>query len=86
MSSPPAYSGVLVVRSLVLCILLQDCCVSSCPFFFTIVLSIPLRFTASDYSFGILKLVIKEERVEIPLICLKTTQMCTSANPEPKFP
>jgi hypothetical protein len=55
-SSPPVYSGVRVTRSLVLYVVF---CRSVCPcvlFLLTIVLFNFLRFTASDYLFGIFKL------------------------------
>ena len=51
-SSPPVYSGVRVTRSLVLCVCFVDRCLS----YLVIVLSV-LRFMASDYPFGIFKLV-----------------------------
>jgi len=53
--SPPIFSGVRVTRSLVLCV----CSVDHCPFvlfLLAIVLSVLLRFTDSDYPFGIFKL------------------------------
>jgi hypothetical protein len=45
MSSPPVFIGVYVNRSLVLCLWFVDLC----PFFLSIVLSILLRYTDSDY-------------------------------------
>jgi hypothetical protein len=42
------FSGVRVTRSLVLSVCFEDRCLSFCPFFFGIVLSV-LRFTNSDY-------------------------------------
>ena len=53
LSSPPVFSGACVTRSLVLCV----CFV--CPFvifLLAIVLSVLLRYTDSDYPFGIFKL------------------------------
>ena len=55
--SPPVFIGVHVARSLVfLCNVFK---IVTCPFFFwpLIVLSVVLRFTDSDYPFGILKLL-----------------------------
>jgi len=51
----PGFSGVCITRSLVLCVFV-DRCLSFYPFLFTIVLSVLLRFTDSDYPFGIFKL------------------------------
>ena len=48
LSSPPAFSGVRVTRSLVLYVCFVDRCLSFCTFF-TIVLSILLRYTDSDW-------------------------------------
>jgi hypothetical protein len=56
-SSPPVFSGVRVARSLVLCVWFVDRCLSFCPFFLAIVLSV-LRFMDSDYPFGIFKLFL----------------------------
>jgi len=55
LSSSPVFSGVRVTRSLVLCV----CFVDRCPFvlfILVIVLSVLLRYTDSDYPFGIFKL------------------------------
>jgi hypothetical protein len=52
LSSPPVFNGVHVTRSLVLCVCFVDRCLS----FLAIVLSVLLRFTDSDYPFGIFKL------------------------------
>ena len=51
LSSPPVSSGVTLIRSLVLCV----CFVEGCfvLFLLAIVLSVPLRFTDSDYPFYI---------------------------------
>ena len=49
LSSPPVFSGVRVTRSLVLCVCFVDRCLS-------IVLSVLLWYTDSDYPFGIFKL------------------------------
>ena len=54
LSSPPVFSGVPVTRSLVLCVCFVD---SFCSFRLAIVLSL-LRFTDSDYPFGIFKLFL----------------------------
>ena len=58
LSSPPLFSGVRVTRSLVLCVCFVDSCLSCCLFLLAIVLSVRLRFTYSDYSFGIFKLFL----------------------------
>ena len=74
----PSFSGVRVIRSLVLCVCFVDRCLSFSPFSFghfvacssiygfwlplwylhDIVLSVILRFTDSDYLFGIFKLFL----------------------------
>ena len=53
LSSSPVFSGVRVTRSLVLCIYFVDRCLSLCTFPLASVLSVLLRYTDSDYSFGI---------------------------------
>jgi hypothetical protein len=57
MSSPPVFSGVRFTRSLVLCICFVNRCLSFCTFSCGHCLSV-LRFTDSDYSFGIFKLFL----------------------------
>jgi len=59
-SSPPVYSGVHVTRSLVSYVCFVDHCLSLCTFFLlAIILSLLLlRYTDSDYPFGILKLFL----------------------------
>ena len=57
LSSPPIFSGVRVTRSLVLCVCFVDRCLSVCTFLLTIVLSVLLQYTDSDYPFGIFSLV-----------------------------
>ena len=52
------FSGVRVTRSLVLYVCFVDRCLSFCTFLLAIVLSVFLRFTDSDYPFGIFKLFI----------------------------
>jgi len=52
------FSGVHVTRSLALCVCFVDCCLSFCHSLLAIVLSVLLRFTDSDYSFGIFKLFL----------------------------
>ena len=61
--SPLVFSGVLVTRSLVLCVCFVDRCLSFCPFLlFAIVLYVVLfRFTDIDYPFGIFKLFLTYE-------------------------
>ena len=53
---PPVFSGIYVTRSLVLCVYFVDRCLSFCPF--VLVLSVLLRFTDSDYPFGIFNLCL----------------------------
>jgi hypothetical protein len=56
MSSPLVYSGVRVARSLVFCVMF--CRSLFIHFLLAIVLSALLRFTTSDYPFGIFKLFL----------------------------
>jgi hypothetical protein len=53
----PDFSGVRVTRSLVLCTCFVDYCLVFVLFLMAIVLSV-LRYTDSDYPFGIFKLVL----------------------------
>ena len=57
MSSSPVFSGVPVPRSLDLCVCFVDRCLSFVLFVLAIVFSV-LRFTDSDYPFGIFKLFL----------------------------
>jgi hypothetical protein len=59
MSSPPVFSGVRVTRSLVLYVCFVDRCLSFVLFLLAIVLSVLLRYTDSDYPFGIFKLFLQ---------------------------
>ena len=59
LSSPPVFSGVRVTRSLVLYVCFVDRCLSFVLFLLTIVLFVLLRYTDSDYPFGIFKLFSK---------------------------
>ena len=52
--SSPVFSGVRVTRSLVLCVCFVDRCLAFYTFILAIVLSVLLRYTDSDYPFGIL--------------------------------
>ena len=64
LNSPPVFSGIHVDWSLVLCVTFVDCCLSFCPFvlfLLTTVLSV-LRFTDSDYPFGIFSLFLSKTR------------------------
>jgi hypothetical protein len=56
LSSFPVLSGVRVSRSLVLCVCFVDRCLFFCTFLLTIVLSVLLLFTDSDYPLVILDL------------------------------
>ena len=60
LSSYPVFGGVHVTQSLVLCTCFVDCCLSFCPFV-VIVLSVFLRFTDSDYPFGIFKFFLPSD-------------------------
>ena len=53
----PVLSSVHVTRSLVLCVCFVDCCLSFFPFLLAIMLFV-LRFTHSDYPFGIFNLIV----------------------------
>ena len=53
--APPVFRGVRVTRSLVLCSVLWIVVYRFVPFLLAIVLSVLLRYTDSDYSFGIFK-------------------------------
>ena len=55
------FSGVRVTRSLVLCVCFVDRCLSLCSIFFWPVLSVLLRYTDSDYPFGIFKLFLNSD-------------------------
>ena len=66
----PGFSGVCVTRSLVLCVCFVDRCLSFCNFLLAIVLSV-LRYTDSDYPFGIFKLVLLLKNViRLPVVSL----------------
>ena len=53
LSSPSVFSG---VRSLILCVCFVNSCLSFVSFILAIVLPVLLRYTDSDYPFGIFKL------------------------------
>ena len=55
LNSPPVLSGDHVTRSLVLYVCFVEHCLSFCTFSLAIVLFVFLRFTDSDYPFGIFK-------------------------------
>ena len=55
LSSPPDFSGVCVARSLVVCVCFVDRCLTFCTFSFD---HCVLRYTDSDYHFGIFKLFL----------------------------
>jgi hypothetical protein len=60
LSSPPVFSEICVTRSLMLCVCFVDRCLSFCPFCFGHCVQIVLlRFTDSDYPFGIFQLFCK---------------------------
>jgi hypothetical protein len=54
----PVFSGVRVTRSLVLYVCFVGHCLSFCTFLLAIALSVLLRYTDSDYPFGIFKLLL----------------------------
>ena len=58
LSSLPVFSGFPVTQSLVLCVCFVDRCLSFHSFSFGHVLFVFLRFTDSDYPFGIFKLFL----------------------------
>jgi hypothetical protein len=69
LSSRPVFSGVRVTRSLVLYICFVDRCLSFCTFSYGTMLSVLLRYTDSDYPFGIFKLLLYSYPVkEVTLI------------------
>ena len=59
LSSPPLISGVRVARSLVFYVVLCRSLLSFCPFSLADVFSVRLRFTDSNYLFGISKLFLQ---------------------------
>jgi hypothetical protein len=59
LSSTPVFNGVSVTRSLVLCVCFVNRCLSFCTFLLANVLSVLLRYTDSDYPFGIFKLFLE---------------------------
>ena len=54
--SSPVFSGIRVTRFLVLCVYFVDRCLYF--FFLASVVSVPLRYTSSDYPFNIFKLFL----------------------------
>jgi hypothetical protein len=61
LGSPPVFSVVRVTRSLVLCVHFVDRCFFLLSFLLAIVLFALLRFTDSDYPFGIFKLFLDHQ-------------------------
>ena len=59
----PVFSGVRVTRSLVLCVCFTDRYLSFITFSLAIVLSVLLRYTASDYYFSIFRSFLKYNAV-----------------------
>jgi hypothetical protein len=59
LSSPSVFSGLRVTQSLVLCVCFVDLVCPFVLFLLAIVLSVLLRYTDSDYPFGIFKLFYK---------------------------
>jgi hypothetical protein len=58
LGSPSVFSGVRATRSLFLYVCFADLCLSFCTFLLAIILSVLLRYTDSDYPFGIFKLFL----------------------------
>jgi hypothetical protein len=80
--SSPRFCWVRVTRSLVSCVCFVDRCLSFCPFsFVAIVLSSVLRFTDSDYHFGIFKLFLRKNLVNLVLTILQEEQKLTEFDP-----
>ena len=65
LSSTPVFSGVRVTRFLALCVCFVDRCLTFFLFLLKIVLSVLLRFTDSDYPFGIFKLFLGKRKFNI---------------------
>jgi hypothetical protein len=61
-SSLPVFSGARVTRSVVLCVGFVDRCLPLRLFLLAIVLPVILRFTDSDYPFGIFKIFLHSLR------------------------
>ena len=59
LSSPSVFSGVRITQYLALYVCFVDRCLSFCTFHLVIVLSVLLRYTDSDYLFGIVKLFLR---------------------------
>ena len=84
-SSSPVFSGIRVTRSLVVCVCFVDRCLSFCNFLLAIVLSVLLRFTDSDYHFGIFKFYLetnlsKEQRFHYCSTFPSTIFLCYEQN------
>jgi len=60
----PVFSGVRVIRSLVLYVCFVDRCLSFCTFSFASVLSVLPRYMDSDYPFGIFKLFLQNNKIK----------------------
>ena len=81
LSSPPVFGGVRATRSLVSYVCFADRCVSFCAFSLAILWSVLLRYTDSDYSFGIFKMqALEEDNIEKkelnPLLYIPTRLRC----------
>jgi hypothetical protein len=71
LSSPPVFSGVHVTRSLVLFVCFVDRCLSFCIFSFGHCVVCSSSISDSDYSFGIFKLFLPFQVLNIPYKCAK---------------
>jgi hypothetical protein len=74
LSSPRLIVGFVVTRSLVLCVCFVDRCVYFCVFLLTIVLSVLLRFTDSDYPFDIFKDLLSS--LCLSFMCMFCRSLC----------
>ena len=75
LSSPQVFSGVSVTRSLVLCVnFCRSLLALLYSFLLAIALYVRLRFTDSDYPFGILKLLLITSGSLLPLHILQNIE------------
>ena len=70
MRSPPVFSRVRVIQSLVVCVML--CRSLFVLFLLAIVLSVLLRFTDSDYSFGIFKPFLSSDLWQKQIVSIRS--------------
>ena len=86
-SSPPDFSGIRVTRSLVYMYVLL---IVVCPFvlfLLAIVLSVLLRYTDSDFSFGIFKLFFQQYLIYTAVHVVSVNGRCWRSNQrKPEYP